>query len=131
MILLAILLLQAGEPHDEGHICWIRDVRREAHGLSVLFSADPRSASRQRGTNYTQFAIDPVTTHERVDVLGYHHVRAVPAALGDKLYVYGSPEDGCVITVTKRERFLGVEAQSSINLPGLVPQSRSEFIVAR
>ncbi len=87
------------------HICWIDHVGRDGSGVRVFFSSSAPTGSEQKS------------------VRGEVGARFMPA---------NSSHDGCVITVARNGDELGVRAEASFFLPGLMqePQVRSEWIAA-
>ncbi len=123
LIVAASLTTISGTDARPPSICWITDVVTTESGVRIYFSrkGGPGFVSTPNGDfRPDAVPVDPARPEEA----------GVEARLGDKLFPQNSPEDGCSLEVVRRKGRIGVRATAYFHLPGMRPETKTEFIPA-
>ena len=104
-------------------ICWVTDVVVSKNGVRIYFPRGNSPSYILSRDNIVRPSDAPIDTARPKEV-------AVEAKLGDHLTAGNSHHDNCAMVVAMRNGRIGVEAKAFLNLPGLPPDSKSEFMPA-
>ena len=110
-----LMLLPLANSASAVQICWIDHVVKQGAGILVYFQ-EGRPVSVNHGGEPARYVIG---AGSQLGIQpGLNAVEAVPAVLGDKLFVRNSPEDGCNMEVVARDGKIGLFAAAFLLPPG-------------